>query len=131
MVALKAVQQCFPTKRVQNAVRMAEHLVRMCQRNKLEAAETLSRGTQGVLDSREYSSAPSGKDSRAPVSRPSAGNSLAAVQGNEANRSTAPGEIDQVGLGDLFDWEKFLCSDFAFDLGFPNPYSMSHAEGIM
>jgi hypothetical protein len=121
MVALRAVQQYFPTKRVQKAVRMAEYLVRMCQRNKLEAAETLSRSTQDILGSREYSvSAPGEKDSRAPVSHTSAGNSLAPVQGNEANLPTAPHETDQVGL-DLFDWEKFLCSDFAFDLGFCDP----------
>jgi hypothetical protein len=54
MVAIRAVQQYFPTKRVQRAVRMAEYLVRMCQRNKLGAAETLSRNTQGILESREY-----------------------------------------------------------------------------
>jgi hypothetical protein len=131
MIALRGVQQYFPTKRVQKTVRMAEYLVHMFQRSKLEAAETLGRSTQGTLDSREYSvSAPGEKDSRAPVSHTSAGNCLAVVQGNRADFPTASCEPDQVGL-DLFDWEEFLSSDFAFDLGFSDPHSMSHTEDII
>jgi hypothetical protein len=126
MVALRAVQQYFPTKRVQKAVRMAEHLVRMCQRKKLEAAETLGRSTQ--VESSERSVSASGeKDTRALVWYTSAGNSLAAGQENEATLPTVPDESDQVGP-DLFDWEKFLRSDFALDLGFSDPYSISHTE---
>jgi hypothetical protein len=108
MDALRVVQQCFPTKTVQKAVRMAEHLIRMCQRNKLEAVETLRRSTQGILESTEYSVSASGQTySQALVSQTSP----------TANLLSAPFEIDQVEL-DSLDWENFLRSDFAFDLGF-------------
>jgi hypothetical protein len=54
MVALRTVQQYFPTKGVQQVVRMAEYLVRMCERKKLEATETLSRSAQGILNNRVF-----------------------------------------------------------------------------
>jgi hypothetical protein len=115
MVALRAVQDYFPTKIVQKAVRMAESLVRMCQRSKLEAAETLRRSTQNI---QEYCVGASGeKDSQTSLLPIPAGSSLVAVQENEASFSTVPRETESVGL-DLFDWEKFLRSDFAFDMGF-------------
>jgi hypothetical protein len=64
MVALRAVRQYFPTQAVQKAVRMAEYLVRMCQKKKLEAADTLIQSTQAILDGREDSvSAVGAKDS--------------------------------------------------------------------
>jgi hypothetical protein len=128
MGALKAVQLCFPTNTVQKTVKMAEHLVHMCQRNKLEAAETLNRSTQGILESRGYSvSAPGEEDARAADSHNAASSSLVAVQEDKISLSTAPGKTDLVGL-DLFDWEEFLRSDFAFDLGFSDPYNISPTE---
>jgi hypothetical protein len=131
MVPLRVVQQYFPTKRVQQVVRMAEYLVRMCQRKKLEAAETLSRSAQGALDNRVFpTDSPAEKDSQTPISHTSAGNSLAAVQRNEVNLPLTPSETHQVGL-DLFHWEKFFCSDFASDFGFSDPYSVSHTEELL
>jgi hypothetical protein len=121
MATLRAVQQYFPTKRVQKAVRMADYLVRMCERKKLEAAETLRRSTQSISYRKGDSvSTPSEENSRALLSQTSFGSTYPTVQVDDASLPTTSYGIDQVGL-DLFDWEKFLRSDFAVDLGFSDP----------
>jgi hypothetical protein len=121
MATLRTVQQYFPTKRVQKAVRMADYLVRMCERKKLEAAETLRRSMQAISYKKSNSGAtPSEETSQALLSQTSLGSSYATVQVDDASLPTTSYGIDQVGL-DLFDWDKFLRSDFAVDLGFSDP----------
>lgn len=45
MTTLRAIGQCFvgQTKQMQEMIKMAEHLVQMCQRSKAEAADVLAR----------------------------------------------------------------------------------------
>jgi hypothetical protein len=128
MIALRTLQQYFPTKRVQTSVKMAEHLIRMCQKKKLDAAQILGQSTQDMLGSREYLGTGTGETvSQAPILP---ADNLAAVQGNETDIPIVPAETEQMGL-DLVSWEKFFSSDFAFDLGLSDPYCLPNTEEIM
>ena len=115
IVALRSVHEHFPTNQVQNTVLVAENLVRMCQKKKLDAAETLGRSAGHISNDTHYLNVTCFIQSRATKLHASAVEDPATVPRNEVDLRTVPNgtDLSRIGL-DLFDWEGFLESDLFY-----------------